>query len=137
MAAVAEPTTRPTPRRDAIRSWKWSQRLAFVVCWACGLSLCLVTVAIVAYMGVRGVQYLNPHLLFSRPQPGLAQSTTGGILDPVIGTVVLTVIGIAIAVPLAVVAAVWVVEYGKPAPLARAVESGIEVVAGTPDIVIA
>ena len=39
--------------------------------------------------------------------------------------------------PLAVTTAVWLVEYGRPAPLARAVESGIEVVAGTPDIVIA
>jgi phosphate transport system permease protein len=135
MAAVAEP--RRAPRGDSLRSWRWSHRLAFAVCWACGIALCLVTVAIVVYMGVRGLQYLNPELLFTRPQPGLAQHTTGGILDPVIGTVVLTLIGIAIAVPLAVIAAVWVVEYGKPAPLARAVESGIEVVAGTPDIVIA
>jgi phosphate transport system permease protein len=144
MSLVAEPPPafppeplRPEPRRDSLRSWKWSHRLAFLVCWACGLSLCLVCGAIVVYMGVRGLQYLNFDLLFTRPQPGLAQSTTGGILDPVIGTVVLTLIGIAIAVPLAVIAAIWVVEYGKPAPLARAIESGIEVVAGTPDIVIA
>jgi phosphate transport system permease protein len=141
MATVAGPPpaapVRPAPRGDRLRSWRWSHRLAFVVCWACGIALCLVTAAIVIYMGVRGFQYLNLKLLFSRPQPGLAQHTTGGILDPVIGTVVLTLIGIAIAVPLAVVAAVWVVEYGRPAPLARAVESGIEVIAGTPDIVIA
>jgi phosphate transport system permease protein len=128
---------RPAPRGDSLRSWKWSHRLAFLTCWACGLALCAVTAAIVIYMGVRGVQYLNPTLLFTRPEPGLQQHTTGGILDPIIGTVVLTLIGIAIAVPLAVTAAVWVVEYGKPAPVARAVESGIEVVAGTPDIVIA
>jgi phosphate transport system permease protein len=128
---------RPAPRGDAIRNWRWSQRLAFAACWACGIALCAVTAAIVIYMGVRGVQYLNPQLLFSRPTPGLQQHTTGGILDPVLGTIVLTVIGIAIAVPLAVTTAVWLVEYGRPAPLARAVESGIEVVAGTPDIVIA
>jgi phosphate transport system permease protein len=128
---------RPPPRGDTIRSWRWSQRLAFAACWAAGLALCAVTVAIVVYMGVRGIQYLNPKLLFSRPTPGLQQHTTGGILDPILGTIILTIIGIAIAVPLAVAAAVWVVEYGKPAPLARAVESGIEVVAGTPDIVIA
>ncbi|HWI70749.1 MAG TPA: ABC transporter permease, partial [Baekduia sp.] len=131
MAALAD--ARPAPRGDSLRSWKWSHRLAFLTCWACGLALCAVTAAIVIYMGVRGVQYLNLDLLFSRPEPGLQQHTTGGILDPIAGTVVLTVIGIAIAVPLAVTAAVWVVEYGKPAPLARAVESGIEVVAGTPD----
>jgi phosphate transport system permease protein len=32
---------------------------------------------------------------------------------------------------------VWIVEYGRPRWLARAVESSIEIVAGTPDIVIA
>jgi phosphate transport system permease protein len=128
---------RPAPRGDRLRSWRWSHRLAFVTCWACGLLLCAVTGAIVVYMGVRGVQYLNLEMLTTRPTPGLAQSTTGGILDPVLGTVILTVIGIAIATPPAVAAAVWLVEYGRPAPLARAVESGIEVVAGTPDIVIA
>jgi phosphate transport system permease protein len=128
---------RPAPRGDALRSWKWSHRLAFLTCWACGIALCAVTAAIVVYMGVRGIQYLNPKLLFTRPTPGLQQHTTGGILDPILGTIVLTIIGIAIALPLAVASAVWLVEYGKPAPLARAVESGIEVVAGTPDIVIA
>jgi phosphate transport system permease protein len=128
---------RPAPRGDRLRSWRWSQRLAFLACWACGLLLCAVTGAIVIYMGVRGLQYLNLELLTTRPTPGLAQSTTGGILDPVLGTVILTLIGIAIATPPAVAAAVWLVEYGRPAPLARAVESGIEVVAGTPDIVIA
>ena len=62
---------------------------------------------------------------------------SGGFLDPIIGTVVLTVIGIALATPIAVATAVWIVEYGRPTWLARAVESGIEIVAGTPDIVIA
>jgi len=131
------PHQRPAPRGDRLSSWKWSHRLAFLTCWACGIALCAVTLAIVVYMGVRGIQYLNPELLFTRPTPGLQQHTTGGILDPIMGTVILTIIGIAIAVPLAVTSAVWLVEYGKPAPLARAVESGIEVVAGTPDIVIA
>jgi phosphate transport system permease protein len=143
MAAVAPapaafvPAPRPAPKRDAVRTWRWRHRAAFAACWACGLALCAVTAAIVVYMGVRGVQYVNLDLLLSRPQPGLAQSTTGGILDPVIGTVLLTVIGILIATPLGVATAVWLVEYGRPAGLARAVESGIEVVAGTPDIVIA
>ena len=46
-------------------------------------------------------------------------------------------IGIAIATPIAVATAIWIVEYGRPSWLARAVESGIEIVAGTPDIVLA
>jgi phosphate transport system permease protein len=43
----------------------------------------------------------------------------------------------AIATPLAVCTALWIVEYGRPPALARLVESSIEIVAGTPDIVIA
>jgi phosphate transport system permease protein len=83
------------------------------------------------------VQYLRPELLVSRPQPSLSQQGSGGFLDPLEGTAMLTVIGLVLSFPLAVGSAVWIVEYGRPAWLARVVESSIEVVAGTPDIVIA
>ena len=53
------------------------------------------------------------------------------------GTVLLTVLGTAIAAPIGVGIAVWLTEYGRPAGLARAVESGVEIVAGTPSIVLA
>ena len=49
----------------------------------------------------------------------------------------LTVLGTAIALPLGVAIAVWLTEYGRPSWLARAVESGVEIVAGTPSIVLA
>jgi phosphate transport system permease protein len=91
----------------------------------------------VIYMGYRGIQYLRPDLLVSRPQPSTSQQGSGGFLDPLAGTALLTVIGLLFAFPLAVGSAVWLVEYGRPAWLARVVESSIEVVAGTPDIVIA
>jgi phosphate transport system permease protein len=99
--------------------------------------LCAICAAIVIYMLVRGLQYLTPTLLFSHPQPSLDQAKAGGFLDPLIGTFVLTLLGIAIALPLGVAIAVWLAEYGRPTKLARAVESGIEVVAGTPSIVLA
>ena len=53
------------------------------------------------------------------------------------GTLFLTVIGIVLALPLALASAVWIAEYGSASWLARVVESSIEIVAGTPDIVIA
>jgi phosphate transport system permease protein len=112
-----------------------------VAAWTAGMLLCLIAGAIVVYMGVRGIQYLRPGLIFSRPQASTTQAGSGGFLDPLIGTIVLTVIGIAIALPLALCSAVWVVEYGQGGrgrqTLARVVESSIEIVAGTPDIVIA
>ncbi len=108
-----------------------------VFAWAAGIGLCLVSAGIVIYMGYRGIQYLRPGLLFSRPAVSTQQSQSGGFLDPLIGTVLLTVIGIALAGPLAVISAIWIAEYGRPSWLARVVESSIEIVAGTPDIVLA
>jgi phosphate transport system permease protein len=120
-----------------MRTWRWSDRIVLVAAWTCGLGLCLVAGAIVVYMGVRGLQYLRPELLVSRPHVGQSGAVSGGFLDPLIGTALLTAIGIAIALPLGVCSAAWLVEYGRPAWLARLVESSIEIVAGTPDIVIA
>ncbi|HEX4467421.1 MAG TPA: ABC transporter permease subunit [Solirubrobacteraceae bacterium] len=123
--------------RSSPMTWRWKDRFALGLAWAAGIGLCLIAGAIVIYMGVRGIQYLRPGLLFSRPAVGAQQSETGGFLDPLLGTGLLTLIGIVVAVPLSVATALWISEYGRPTWLARIVESSIEIVAGTPDIVIA
>jgi phosphate transport system permease protein len=135
-----EPAEAPRPSRgrgSSMREWRLFDRIVFLAAWATGLGLCLVTGAIVVYMGVRGFQYLRPELLATRPRIAEDGSVSGGFLDPLIGTAVLTAIGVAIALPVGVCSAVWIVEYGRPSWLARLVESSIEIVAGTPDIVIA
>jgi phosphate transport system permease protein len=129
--------TRRRKPRESTRRWRIGDRIGLAACWAAGIGLCVVAGAIVVYMLVRGIQYLSPDLLFSHPQPDLDQSKTGGFLDPLLGTLLLTTVGIVLAVPLGVAIAVWLTEYGRPAGLARAVESGVEVVAGTPSIVLA
>jgi phosphate transport system permease protein len=128
-------------RRSSMWTWRWGDRLVLLFAWVAGLGLCAIAAAIVLYMGYRGLEYLSPSLLVTRPAVGTSQSQTGGILDPLIGTVLLTAIGIALAFPLAVISAIWVAEYGQGGrarqTLARVVESSIEIVAGTPDIVLA
>ncbi|HMD52801.1 MAG TPA: ABC transporter permease subunit, partial [Solirubrobacteraceae bacterium] len=124
-------------RRSSPWTWRWGDRIILVLAWGAGIGLCLVAGAIVLYMGFRGLEYLRPGLLFSRPLVSTSQAQSGGFLDPILGTLILTVIGITLSLPLAVASAVWIAEYGRPSWLARVVESSIEVVAGTPDIVIA
>ncbi len=123
--------------KDSVSSWPLRDRLAMYACWGAGLFLCGVAALLVGYMFYRGLQYINLDLIFTNPAEGASQAETGGFLSPIIGTLVLTTIGTVIALPFAVAAAVWVVEYGRPPRLARAVESAIEVVAGTPSIVLA
>jgi len=134
---TGSPPSTKRGRRSSPWTWRWRDRVVLACAWTAGLGLCAITAAIVLYMGYRGIQYLRPGLLFTRPAIGQSQTQTGGILDPLIGTALLTLIGIALAFPLAVACAVWIAEYGRPSWLARMVESSIEIVAGTPDIVLA
>lgn len=131
----------PSPaRRDARESsstWRWSDRIGLAICWALGLAFCAVTAAIVLFMLVQGVKYVRPSLLVTRPTAGFTQADTGGFLDPLIGTFLVSAIGIGIALPLGIATAVWLSEYGRPYALARLVESGVEMIAGTPSIVLA
>lgn len=124
-------------RRSSPMSWRWGDRLVLVAAWVVGLSLCAIVAAIVLYMGYKGIRYLTPSLIFTRPQVSASQAGSGGFLDPLLGTLLLTAIGLVLALPLGLSAAVWITEYGRPSWLARVVESSIEIVAGTPDIVLA
>ncbi|HWH46126.1 MAG TPA: phosphate ABC transporter permease PstA [Thermoleophilaceae bacterium] len=128
---------RATEARGSSEAWPLADRIGLRLAWAAGILLCAVVAAIVLYVLVRGLAELRPSLLFERPLDTPDQSHGGGFLDPLAGTVLVTMIGTVIAVPLGVAAAVWVTEYGRPPGLARAVESAIEVIAGTPSIVLA
>jgi phosphate transport system permease protein len=135
--AVPVAPRRRTRARDSSASWPLVDRIGLALCWAAGILLCLIAGAIVIYMFVRGTQYLSLDLITSRPQAGADQARSGGFLDPLEGTLILTVMGAGLAAPLGVATAVWLTEYGRPFWLARAVESGVEIVAGTPSIVLA
>jgi phosphate transport system permease protein len=122
-------------------NWRWGDRFALAAAWVAGLTLCVIAGAIVIYMGYRGIEYLRPGLIFSRPQTSSNQAGSGGFLDPLLGTMLLTAIGTVLALPFALASAVWIAEYGQGGrvrqTLARVIESSIEIIAGTPDVVIA
>jgi phosphate transport system permease protein len=102
-----------------------------------GILFCAIAVAVVGYFLVQGIKYLRPEMLWTRPQQGFTQAQTGGLRDPLLGTLLVGALGMAIALPVGVSIAVWLSEYGRPAALARVVESTIEAIAGTPSIVLA
>jgi phosphate transport system permease protein len=141
--ASAEPAIQPLPtpvrpRRESTASWPLLDRLAYGLCWAVGIGLCVIAVGIVLFMFVKGISALRLSLFVESPSPGvLSEKHSGGFLDPLVGTFIVTAIGIAIAVPVGVGIAVWLVEYARPQWLARTVESAIETIAGIPSIVLA
>jgi phosphate transport system permease protein len=91
----------------------------------------------VLYLLFQGLRFVSPYLLFTAPTAGFTQSQTGGFLDPMIGTLLCALIAMAIALPVGIAVAVWLSEFARPAALARLAEATIEMLAGTPDIVLA
>ncbi len=135
--AAPSPPTPLRPARESTATWPLVDRLAYLLCWITGIGLCLIAAAIVIYMAVKGIAYLHPSMLVQSPKPSLLQKQSGGFSDPILGTLLITLIGTAIAAPMGVALATWLSEYARPSWLARAVESSLEMVAGTPSVVLA
>ena len=142
--ATAEPAPSPPSGtaiaqapRERTTSWPLVDRFGYWLCWIVGIGLCLIALAIVLFMLVKGISYLRIGLLVHSPAPSQIQSQSGGFLDPIEGTLIVALIGTAIAVPVGVAIAAWLSEYRRPAGLARAVESAIEITAGAPSVVLA
>ncbi len=123
--------------RERTSSWPLADRIGYWLCWAVGIGLCLIALAIVAFMLVKGISYLRPSLLVQSPAPSQVQSQSGGFLDPIEGTLIVAVLGTVIAAPLGVAIAAWLSEYRRPSWLARTVESALEIIAGAPSVVLA
>ncbi|HWB70510.1 MAG TPA: ABC transporter permease subunit [Solirubrobacterales bacterium] len=140
---VPGPATPPPgrgPSKGAVEgsaTWAPADRVGLAICWALGLLFCLIAVAIVAYLFVQGIKFLKPSMLVTPAAAGFDQTETGGFSDALVGTLIVATMGIALALPTGVATAVWLVEYGRPAGLARLTESTIEAIAGIPSIVLA
>ena len=73
--------------------WSTLDKLGLGAAWFCGILLCLIAGSIVLYMLVRGLQYLSIGALFEHPvilSTTQSTGTAGGYLDPIEGTLILT-----------------------------------------------
>jgi len=129
--------TRVRRSERAAASWRLSDRLGLGLAWLLGLLFCAIAAAIVIYFLVEGIRYLRPNLLVTNPAAASSESQTGGFLDPLLGTLIIGTMSMAIAVPVGVGIAVWLSEFGRPTGLARVAESAVEMMAGEPSIVLA
>lgn len=140
LEAPAGPPAPPPARRsarDSSSSWRLTDRIGLGFAWFLGLLFLVVTAAIVIYMMVQGLRYIRPELFVTHPAAGFTESESGGFLDPLLGTIIVAAMGMAIAFPVGLGVAVWLSEYGRPSALARVTESTIEMLAGSPSIVFA
>ncbi|MGE5163289.1 MAG: phosphate ABC transporter permease PstA [Hyphomicrobiales bacterium] len=111
-------------RRNAI-----SMGLAFAAT-AFGLSWLVLILAVLLWEGVGGLSFA----VFTEmtPPPGSA----GGLLNPIIGSLVVTTIAVLIGTPLGILAGTYMAEYGRYARLTTVVRFINDILLSAPSIVI-
>ncbi|HEX3360582.1 MAG TPA: hypothetical protein VHS74_06270, partial [Solirubrobacterales bacterium] len=108
------PEPPPTNAVEGSATWSLLDRLGLALCWFLGLLFCAIAAAIVIYLLIKGIQYLRPSQLVTPAASGFSEGETGGFSDAFIGTLILGVMALALALPTGVAIAVWLVEYGRP-----------------------
>ena len=120
---------------------KVGQGIAFGLFWLAGAVAVAALLFIIGYVVVQGFQVIDLAFLTTRPAGGV--SGEGGMSTTIVTTIYLVVLVIAIATPLGVLAAVYMVEYASEAEresalarwLIRVARSGVEILAGVPSII--
>ena len=114
------------------RSRRTKNRAFTAFMWGCGFLAMLPLLFISLYVLVKGAKALNiDFFTHEAPAPG---QTDGGIVQAIVGTGIIVGIATAIAVPIGVLAAIYLSEYGR-GRLASAVRFVAEILLSTPSIV--
>jgi len=120
---------------------KTAQTLAFMLIWLSGLIAIAAVVWIIGYVMIQGASIVDLEFLTTRPQGGM--DGEGGMSTTIVTTLYLVSLTIAIAAPLGIGAAVYLVEYATEASresifIARLISlsrSDVEILAGVPSII--
>jgi phosphate transport system permease protein len=139
-ASLVTPQVKSKTRSSLARRHA-SQNVAFGFLWLAGAIAVIVLAVVVLYVVLEGAQVINLDFLLTPPRGGL--SAEGGISTTIITTIYLVFLTIAIATPLGVGAAVYLVEYagemqargGLVPRLVGVVRFGVETLAGVPSII--
>ncbi len=107
---------------------KFRQRLAFSVCRAATVLVLTALGGILLYVVIMGVGGLTYKFLVSGPDQG-------GVFPAIVGTLLLTLAAIVVALPLGVAAAVYLSEYAREGRLLRIIRLGINNLAGVPSVI--
>lgn len=108
------------------------QRIGFGVLLAATLLIVITVLAIVVLILTKGWGALSWEFLFSMPRDGMR---AGGIFPAIVGTVTLVFISLAFALPIGVMAAIYLSEYAKDNALTRIINLAIINLAGVSSVV--
>jgi phosphate transport system permease protein len=119
------------------RGWRRTKDRIATVLMVLALVIVAIPLAAVVWTVVsRGVGILSWEFLTGPIPPQVAPASSGGMGPAVVGTLLITGMATLMAVPLGILGAVYLNEYGAAGPLARLVRFMSYVMTGVPSIVM-
>jgi len=118
-----------------------TQKIAFGLIWLAGIFAVALLILIVYYVISNGFKVIDLEFLTTRPAGGV--SGKGGISTTIVTTLYLVILTIAIAAPLGIGTAIYMVEYavelsgkkGFLTALVNLIRTSVEILAGVPSII--
>jgi len=113
--------------------WRYvKQQVFFGLVRLAALILTAALGGLLFYIFINGFRVISWDFLTLPPTDSM---TKGGIMPAILGTLYLTVGAIAVALPLGVMAAIYLTEYAKQGKVVRAIRIGVNCLAGVPSVV--
>jgi phosphate transport system permease protein len=131
-------TTTPAPLTgfgSLSRGRKFRNDLATVLMWA-ALIVALIPLAFLLYYVTREGMKIMGWKFLTKNIPVVQRTRGPGMAPAIVGTLLITAMATLIAVPLGVLGAIYIVEYGADNRLARVIRFLGDVMAGVPSIVM-
>ena len=110
------------------------EKIVKTICFLAALSASVTLFLIIGTIFLKAVPALTPYFLLTTESA--AKGVGGGILNDIVGTILLSFTATLIATPVALGTAVYLQRYARPGRLVRWIRLFIEVLSGTPSIVI-
>ncbi len=122
------------PHSDAgLRRRKILERAAVLTVTACALLTVTFLVLILGYIAYKGISYINWGFLTHLPRP--AGEPGGGVVNGIVGSLVIVGLATVMAIPIGVGAAIFVNEFPSPV-LGRFVRGLADILTAVPSIVV-
>jgi phosphate transport system permease protein len=112
---------------------KWINRIMLILSGTAAAIAILILALILGYALIKGISYLNLTLLTQAAKP--VGETGGGMRNEIFGTLILIVLGSIIALPIGLLAGVYLAEYANP-KVAATIRFTADILSGVPSIVV-
>ncbi len=119
------------PKKRRLMQPKISQKLTFIMLASSAAFIFLILVSFILILVINGSRGLSFQLLFMKPGPEVEWS----IRPAIIGTILLILGAVGLALPLGLAAAIYLNEYAKGGIIVTIINQGINNLAGVPSIV--